>query len=131
MYPKFLQKNFALNFILKCFSFFKKNYWSIVDLQCCGSFKCTAKWISYTYTCLFSFRFFSHIYHCRILSRFPCVYSRPLLHIDFVYGGVYMSIPTSQFIPPFNISPLVTIHLVLKSLNLFLHCEYAPLYHFY
>ena len=44
-----------------------------VDLQCCVSFRCTAKWISYTciYIPLF-FRFFSHIGHYRVLSRVPC-----------------------------------------------------------
>ena len=30
-------------------------YWSIVDLQSCVSFKCTAKWIHYTCTCVYSF----------------------------------------------------------------------------
>ena len=33
-----------------CFRFFKKLYWCIVDLQCCVSFSCTAKRISYTCT---------------------------------------------------------------------------------
>lgn len=28
---------------------------SIVDLQCCISFYCAAKWVSYTYTCIYSF----------------------------------------------------------------------------
>ena len=35
---------------LKKISFFKKNFWSIVDLQHCVSFRCAAKWISSMYT---------------------------------------------------------------------------------
>ena len=30
-------------------------YWSIVDLQCYLSFRCTEKWFSYTYTYIHSF----------------------------------------------------------------------------
>ena len=30
-------------------------FWSIIDLQCCVSFKYTAKWISFTYTYIHSF----------------------------------------------------------------------------
>ena len=32
--------------------YFKKFYWSIVDLQCCVKFCCTAEWFSYTYVCI-------------------------------------------------------------------------------
>ena len=35
--------------------FFFYIYWTIVDSQCCISFQCTAKWISYTYTYIHSF----------------------------------------------------------------------------
>ena len=35
--------------------FIFKFYWSIVDLQCCISFRCAAKWISYAYTYIHSF----------------------------------------------------------------------------
>ena len=46
-------------------------YWGIIDLQCCVSFRYTAKWFSHT--CMFIFsRFFSHICYYRILSRVPC-----------------------------------------------------------
>ena len=30
-------------------------YWGIVDLQCCANLCCTAKWLSYTCTCIYSF----------------------------------------------------------------------------
>ena len=35
--------------------FFKKSYWSIVDLQHCVNFRWRAKWISHTYTYIHSF----------------------------------------------------------------------------
>ena len=54
----------------------------------------------YTYIFLFFFRFFSHTGHYRVLSRVTCAYSRSLLVIYFVYSGMYMSVPISQFIPP-------------------------------
>ena len=44
--------------------------WSIVDLQCCVSFRCTAKWVSYI--CIFFFRFFSTIGYYKILNMVPC-----------------------------------------------------------
>ena len=44
-------------------------YW---DLQCCISFRCTAKWFIYTYIYIFFFRFFSHLGYYRILSRVAC-----------------------------------------------------------
>ena len=30
-------------------------YWSMIDLQCCVSFRCIARWFSYTYTYIYCF----------------------------------------------------------------------------
>ena len=62
---------------------------------------------------LFFFRFFSHIHHYRVVSiEFPVVLVRILISYLFyiwvfpsgtsgnsIYNSVYMSIPSSQFIP--------------------------------
>ena len=54
--------------------FFFNFYWCIIDLQCCISFRCTAKWISYIYMYIhfFFLVFFSHISHYRVFNRIPC-----------------------------------------------------------
>ena len=48
----------------------KKN-WNIVDLQCV-SFRCTTKWFSYTYICIFLFASSSILGYYKILSIVPC-----------------------------------------------------------
>ena len=85
------------------FYFLFNFYWSRIDLRCCVSFSCTAKWVSYTYTYIHSFRFFSHIGHYR--EEFPVLYSRPLLVIYFIYSSIYWHIqsqsPNFSLFPPF------------------------------
>ena len=86
-----------LNFIL-----FLNFYWSIVHLYCYVSFRCTAKWISYTYTYIHSL-FFLDTFPIYAITEywveFPVLYSRFLLVIYFMCSSMYMSIPISQFIP--------------------------------
>lgn len=60
------------------------------------------------------FGFFPHEGYPRALNRLPELPSRSLLPIDFAYGSVYLSIPTSQSIRPQKIAPLVTTSLVSK-----------------
>ena len=64
-------------------------YWSLVDLQCCISFRCTAKWISYTYTYIHSFL---DSFPIQVITEyweeFPVLYSRSLLVIYFIYSSV-------------------------------------------
>ena len=58
----------------------------IVDLQCCVSFRCIAKWFSYTYIYFFPYRLLQNI-------EFPVLYNRSLLVICFIDSSVYMLIP--------------------------------------
>ena len=88
---------------------------SIADLQCCVSFQCRAKWISYLYG-----RFYFHTDHYRVLIGVPCaIYSGCYLVIYFMYSGVYTSVPISQFLPP-SLSTSITISLLSTSVTLLL-----------
>ena len=64
----------------------------IVDLQCCVSFRCTAKWFSYTYIYIF---FFPDSFTLKVITEYwvelPVPYSRSLLSICFIYSSVYTS----------------------------------------
>ena len=62
---------FFFPLFLKIFIYFN---WSIIDLQC---FRCTAKWFSYTYICvyIFPFRFFSIIGYYKILNIVSLCYT--------------------------------------------------------
>ena len=104
-------------------SFFKNMfYWSIGDLQCCVSFRCTAESVSQTYaytSILFQILSLYWLSQSTEYISPSCIVSRSLLLVIFVCSSVWMQIPTSQSIPPPSVSPLVTISLVLKSLSLF------------
>ena len=80
-------------------------YWSIFDLQCCVTFKCTVKWISCTHTYPTVFlRLFSHIGHYRVWSRDPCASSRFFSGIYFMYRNVSVLPSLPVYLSP-SLSP--------------------------
>ena len=73
---------------------FLKKFIGVQHLQCCITFRCTAKWISYMYTYIhsFFFRFFSHIGHYRVLNRIPSAIQHVLIScLFYIYWCIYIS----------------------------------------
>ena len=76
---------------LFCFVF--SNFcWHIVNLQCCVSFRCTVKWISFLY--IYSLFFFKDSFPMKIITEycveFPVLCNRLLLAVYFIYSSVYV-----------------------------------------
>ena len=78
--------------------------WNIIDLQYCISFRGTAKWLNYTYVCLYLYSF-SLLFHVYLLWDIEysslCYIVNPVDY--FIYGNLYLMwelIQYSQFILP-------------------------------
>ena len=67
-----------------CRFFFKKNYWSVVDLQHCVSFRCRAEWFMYTYM------------YIEYWVEFPALYGRSLLITCFIYSSMLTAIADAE-----------------------------------
>ena len=94
---------------------FFKCYWSIVDLQCCVNFFCTAKWLSFIYIYIYIYiytRTHINVYIYSFSYSFPyglsqdieysslCYTVRTLLSIYPIYNSLHLLIPNSQSYPP-------------------------------
>ena len=117
-----------------CHWFFKK--WNIVDPQYCLSLWCVAKWFCYTYI-----RYIFHVYIChtyfiyiiykkniyklffivgyKILNKVPCMCSRTLLSICFIYSSLCLLTPNSWLVPPPLSALLIVISLFSALVGLF------------
>ena len=78
--------------------------WSIVNLQWCANFCCTAKWLIYTHTYIFEYSFLLWLIPGDWIY-FPALYGKTLLFMHSKHNSLKLLTPNSQSIPN---SPLVT-----------------------
>ena len=90
--------------------------WSIVDLQCCVSFRCTAN--IYTYV------LFQVLFPYRLLQNTECsslCYTVCPCCLCFIYSNMYHLLIPNSFIP--LLFPLVTLNVFSMSRILFQFCK--------
>ena len=103
--------------------------WSVVDLQCCANFCCTAKWFSYTYIYIYTHThfFFFNIPLWFIIGYslwFSVLHSRTLLFIHSIHESLHLRTPASHSVSPPVPLPLATTRLFYMFVNLFLFHRY-------
>ena len=109
----------------KCNFLFLNFYWSKSGLPFCVSFRCTAKQISYTYTCTSSFFLNSFPYRSlQSIEQSSLYYTPGFSQLSILYIAVCMSSPISQCIPPLltsgNHKFVFYIHDSKESISLYL-----------
>ena len=89
------------------FFFFFRDYlpifcfqnWSVVDLQCCVSFWCTAKWFSFLYIYIYIFFFNLYIYtHSSVDGYLGCFHALVIVNSTVMSIGVHVSFQIRVFI---------------------------------
>ena len=103
------------------------SYWNIVDLLCCISFRCRAKWFSCMYIIYIIYIFFFSLFSYRLLQSIEYSslhYTVGLCWLSILYTVVcicYSQTPNLS-LPP-RLFPFVTIRSFSMSVSLFLFCK--------
>ena len=88
---------YVLFIVPKPMEFLKKFYWSIVNSQCCISFRCTENdSVIHLHISTLLKIFFSHIGHNRVMSRIPCTTQQILISYLFYTSVQFSSVTQSR-----------------------------------